>query len=213
MFVVRRYTLVILLAGLVAVTAPEAGRASEEGAAAFVQDMAAKVVNSIADKSLSLAERQHRFRKLLHEGLDMEHVAGFVLGPYRRRVDPSDFAEFQEVLEEFIVQSYAWRFRDYAGQTLEVVSVRAAQRGREIVKSHILQPNGGPSLEVSWTLHKKAGDYKVIDIQVQGLSMMTTQRDEYVEFLRGENGRLQSLVEALRKQNKALAQQHSHQSS
>jgi phospholipid transport system substrate-binding protein len=112
--------------------------------------------------------------------------------------------KFKALLEENIVRNYAWRFRNYNGQQLRLLGVRDANRDSTIVETEVEQTGDTPPIRVDWRVHQKDGQYKVIDIVVEGISMMVTQRDEYVGYMRS-NGGIDALLEALRKQNAALA--------
>ena len=46
--------------------------------------------------------------------------------------------------------------------------------------------------------------YKVLDIKIQGVSMILTQRDEFTGLIRNNGGKVSALISALRKKTKAL---------
>lgn len=185
-----------------------AARAAEstdkQTAADFITDLGDRAIGALTDKSLEPETRQERFRTLLREGLDLEHVGHFVLGAYRRRASEEQMETFLALLEDNIVNNYAWRFRNYSGETIEVTGVQDAPRDAAIVQTRLDQKEGAPPITVDWRVHDTEDGLKVIDIVVEGISMMVTQRDEYVGFMR-TNGGIDGLIEALRKQNAALA--------
>lgn len=178
-----------------------------EDAGAFITELGDKAIGALTDKSLDPAVRRERFRTLLNEGLDIEYVGQFVLGAYRRRADEQQMEEFLSLLEDNIVQNYAWRFRSYNGQQVRLLNVREGSRDTQIVETELEQTGDAPPIRVDWRVHRKDGAFKVIDIVVEGISMMVTQRDEYVGFMRS-NGGVDALIEALRKQNAALAERY-----
>lgn len=184
-----------------------AAERSAEDAGSFITELGDKAIGALTDMSLAPDMRRERFRTLLKEGLDIEYVGRFVLGAYRRRADERQMEQFLGLLEDNIVQNYAWRFRNYDGQQLDLLNVRAGSRDTTIVETDLEQAGDAPPIRVDWRVHEKDGAFKVIDIVVEGISMMVTQRDEYVGFMRS-NGGVAALIEALRKQNAALAERY-----
>ncbi|MCR9221385.1 MAG: ABC transporter substrate-binding protein [Alphaproteobacteria bacterium] len=179
--------------------------AQDAEAGAFILDLGERAVTALTDREIPQEERQERFRTLLNTGLDLEFVGGYVLGVYRRQTDAEQMGTFLELLEENIVQNYAWRFRNYTGEELHLLRTREGGRDSTIVETELEQLGDAPPVRVAWRVHRKDGELKIIDIVVEGISMMVTQRDEYVGFMRA-NGGVDALIDALRKQNAALAE-------
>ena len=63
-----------------------------------------------------------------------------------------------------------------------------------MVKTNIVQP-GGPPIKANWRVRPLNGEYKIIDIMVEGVSMAVTQRSEFNAVVRrqGMRGLLQTL--------------------
>lgn len=179
-------------------------RASADGGpGGFIVDLGERAVGALTNKDIEPTLRRERFRDLLKEGLDLRHIAEFVLGAYRRRASDEQMDSFLDLLENNIVQNYAWRFRNYSGEELKLLDVRDGGRDSSIVSTELSQTGGAPPIQVDWRVHEIDGQFKVIDIVVEGISMMVTQRDEYVGYMRS-NGGIDALLDALRKQNEAL---------
>lgn len=204
------FAFVILAAACLLPPASDARAAeapSGDEAVAFISDLGEKAIDALADPAVAPKARRARFRELLKKGLDLHFVSRFVLGSYRRRIDDDQMARFQELLEENIVQNYAWRFRNYNGQRFEVTGVRDAERKAKIVETRVSQEGEASPIRVDWRVHKRDGALRIIDIVVEGISMMVTQRDEYVGFMRA-NGGIEPLLAALEKQNAEMAQRY-----
>jgi phospholipid transport system substrate-binding protein len=68
------------------------------------------------------------------------------------------------------------------------------------VKTQIIQP-GGPPIAVDYTLEKQADAWKVYDIVIEGVSLVTNYRGQFAQEIR-TNG-LDSLIKKLADKNKA----------
>lgn len=195
----------IVVAGL-AMQAPQAAPAAAEEPDAFIERLAVTAIDSLTAKDLDPRERQDRFRALLRDGMDLERVGAFVLGPYRRQATEDQIERFQTELEDYVVASYAWRFGEYSGESFEVADVREGRRGAKIVKSTLHQQDGGPPINVEWHVSENPDGWKIFDIVVERLSMMVTQREDFVAVIKRGGGDVDVLIDELRKKNRSLTE-------
>ena len=61
----------------------------------------------------------------------------------------------------------------------------------------------GPT-KVVFQVRRSADDYKILDVKIQGVSMIVTQRDEFTGFIRNNGGKVAALIKALRKKTAGL---------
>ena len=59
----------------------------------------------------------------------------------------------------------------------------------------------GPT-KVVFQVRRSNDDYKILDVKIQGVSMIVTQRDEFTGFIRNNGGKVAALIEALRKRQR-----------
>jgi len=170
-------------------------------------------------------ERIERFRTLLRQGFNVPLISRLVLGRYWRRADESTRDRFADVFEKFTVYRYAGLFDKYKGQELSVVGVSEDGRNGAMVTSRVKQPQG-EAVRVRWRLRPASGDaagsgdgdaeaagqetdrpkgltvegdgprWKVVDIVVEGVSMIVTQRDEFGSIARRQG--VDGLIKALK---------------
>lgn len=141
----------------------------------------------------------------MRNGFDIDYVAKFVLGPYRRRASDEQIDHFKDILENYIVLTYAYRFREFDVEGLYVTGAEEGKRGSILVASDLDLPGDEQSIHIDWKTHKVDGNWRVIDISIEGLSMVTVQREEYVAVIRHGGGEIDYLIEALEKKNDKLA--------
>lgn len=171
-----------------AVQAPEAG--------VFIARLAERAIAGLTNENTPKAEREHQFRKLLNDGFDVPHIARFVLGRYWRLASEPERAEYLALFEDFIVNSYAQRFGEYAGENLKVIATKAA--GDDIgVLSDLMRPNG-PPVKLEWKLRRDGATFKITDVVVEGVSMSITQRDDFSATIQRSGGKVEGLLAVLR---------------
>lgn len=167
------------------------------GAQGFVQGMAQKALNFLGDEKMSQDQKTASFRKLLQDSFDMETIGRFALGRYWRVATPAQQKEYQSLFREMVVKVYSNRFHEYRGQKFETRSVRADGDKDAIVTSFII-PAQGPEVQVDWRVRHKNGQYKVVDVIVEGVSMSVTQRSDFASVIQRGGGDVDVLLAQLR---------------
>ena len=172
--------------------------ASAANPADFVKDMGDKAFASLSEPGLTQEERAKRFRVLLNDAFDLPRIARFTLGRYWRTATDAEKTEFVELFEKFVIQAYSTRFQDLSGKKLNVIQAREVSASQALVLSEILIP-GKPAVKINWRVRSKDEAHKIVDVMVEGISMSITQRDEFAAVIRQTGGKVDGLIEALRR--------------
>lgn len=162
----------------------------------FIQDLGDKGIKTLTGKDISEAERRKRFEALFIVAFDYDRIGKFVLGPFRRQVSADDMKEYLGLFKDMVVRVYAARFGEYNHEQFKVTASRA-NKETMIVSSQILRPNDS-KISIEWHMYKdKAGEFKLFDVVVEGVSMALTQRSEFLGIL--QSGGIKKLMEDLKK--------------
>lgn len=184
--------------------------AAQSDAGVFVKNLGDHAIRVLTVKEISDSEREGRFRELLREGFDVRRIGRFALGRYARGVKKESIDEYHGLFEDLIVATYAARFAEYSGQQFVIKRVaKPRKRGDSIVMSEIKPRDGGPSIRVDWQVHSNKEIYKIVDIRVEGVSMSITQREEFTTVIRSNGGKVDALIEILRKKTQDLKSKQS----
>jgi phospholipid transport system substrate-binding protein len=173
---------------------PASATPTSDGGAKFIQQLAREAIEVLARHDPNTP--QH-FHDLLYKGFDVPYIARFVLGPYWNTATPGELQEYQRLFADMIVKVYSDRFSQYSGETLKVTGARADSDIDTIVSSQIVRPNG-PPVTVDWRVRYRNGEYKIIDVAVEGVSMGVTQREEFSSLIQRGGGKVEALLSALR---------------
>lgn len=189
-----------------ALVAPSANAATPgEEAENFMRDLAVTGIELMEQGDYTEAEREQVFRKIVREGFALETIGKFVVGRYWRKMTTEQQAEYQELFSEWLLKTYAIRLGGYSGQRLEIVkSSETESRYKDvIVTTRVVRVNGRPPINADWRVRKFGEEYKIIDVAVEGASMVTTQRKEFESVIRkvGVSG----LIDNLRKRLAAVS--------
>jgi len=172
--------------------------ARDEDAEKFVDMMASDAITFLGNADLSDTDKEKHFSELLNRSFDMATIGRFALGKYWRLASPEQRDEYQKLFREMIVEVYSRRFGEYDGQNLDIRGSRAGQKDDVTVNSVIVPQGSGQDVKVDWRLRKKNGQYKVIDVVVEGVSMALTQRSDFSSVIQRGGGEVSVLIEHLR---------------
>ena len=107
--------------------------------------------------------------------------------------------------EEFhtlLVRTYAKALTEYKNQTVEYkpFSLKAGETDVR-VRTEIKQAGAGKNIELDYWLEKSATGWKVYDIEVGGISIVTNYRDSFASEVR--NNGIDGLIKLLQTKNKS----------
>ena len=195
----RREFLACCLAVLLAMPGARAQTLGDEEAGNFITSMADKAIAALTEEGISREQRVARFRGLLKENFAVSSIGRWVLGRYWRKATFAERSEYLKLFENLIVTSYVDRFERYSGETLTVTKTVVKKAGDVIVFSQITRSQGVKPVNVDWRVRVNKGQYKIVDVIVEGISMGQTQRSEFASVIRNNGGNVQGLLVELRK--------------
>lgn len=157
-----------------------------------------------SDKDIQAGNQQKIFslaeEKIL-PNFDFEKVSRLVLGKNWTNATPEQKTAFQAEFKVLLLRTYANALSKYKNQVIEYKPFRMEPNADTAsVKTAIQQPGGEP-IEVDYTLGKKVDEWKVFDIVIEGVSLVTNYRSQFAQEIR-QNG-LDSLTKKLADKNKA----------
>ena len=168
----------------------------------FIASLGDRALQILAGGSQNPSERDIAFRKVLDEGFDLALIGRYAMGRYWRRATQEQRSEYIKLFKDFIVVTYIARLGEYSGETLRVVNSRRDDQDT-IVTSEIVM-EGRPSIRVDWRVRNDASDgseTKIIDVIVEGISMLLTQRDEFASVIQRSGGNVEGLLVRLREKS------------
>lgn len=157
-----------------------------------------------SDKEIQAGNQQKIFalaEEKIMPNFNFERVSRLVLGKNWTKATPEQKAAFQAEFRTLLLRTYATALSKYKNQVIEYKPLRLADGVTSAtVKTMILQPGGQP-IAVDYALEKQADSWKVYDIVIEGVSLVTNYRTQFTQEIR-QNG-LDSLIKKLTDKNKA----------
>lgn len=182
--------------------------------AALAQKAPDALVRSVADDVLKIVQNDQALRdgdnsrmaQLIEEKIvphfDFERMTRLAVGRPWREATP---AQRQTLIEQFrtlLVRSYSAAYSTYKQIVIDVKPLKVQPTEDDVqVRSEIKLPGGAPPVKVDYSMIKSNSDWKVYDVVVDGVSMVTTYRNTFSEEVR--RGGVDGLIKTLNDMNTA----------
>jgi phospholipid transport system substrate-binding protein len=178
---------------------------SPDEAPTLVKQLSEDAIKLLTGKDVPADERNRRFRQLLTKGFDVPGMGRFVLGRYWRDATEPEHEEYQKLFEDFIVATYAQRFSNYQGETLQIQGSNPEDGGKTVaVHSQIMRVNPPQPIKVDWRVEQTDQGWRIVDVVVEGVSLAVTQRSEFASVIQRNGGKISALLDTLKQKTSEL---------
>jgi len=173
------------------------------GAKQFIEGLTDDAMTSLAVSGIEKEERRERFRRLMLEKFAFKGIAKWVLGRYWRKASEDERTQFIALFEDLMVITYADRFENYSGEKIEIGKAEVRNGKDALVHSKLIRGANTEPVDVIWRVRRSDELFKVVDVMVEGLSMGLTQQKEFSSVIRKNGGKVNGLLDELRKRLKS----------
>ena len=177
-----------------------------QAAEKFIKDTTAKGIEQIINANISQAEKDKRFYDLLNGALDLDFIGQFVLGRNWRTATPEQRKEFISVYRDLNIATWSKRFNEFKGKNFVFKGTTPSSSKGQIFVDTVVPMDQGEPAKVVWRVREKNGDYKIVDIIIEGVSLAQSARSEYTAFIKNNPGGIDALIADLQAKLKAQKQ-------
>ncbi len=162
-----------------------------------------EVIAVIREKREQLKEDPTLVYDLVHEyilpHLDEVTIAKLALGKNWRDASREQKVEFINEFRNLLIRTYGKSLSEFSDQEITYFPVNIKEGEQKVVvKSEVLQP-GGPSIPVSYRMRIKDDQWKVYDLSIDGVSLVTSYRGTFDQEVR--KGGIDGLLKYLKDKN------------
>ena len=145
-------------------------------------------------KEISVKEQKKELEKLFQKYVDIPIIARAVLGKSWREANTDQKKLFVDAFKNYVSDKYGRQFSEFKGTKLEIVKSRDTLTKAGVLVSTLVVVPGNPSLKVVWQVSDGSGSLKLIDLRVEGISMLSTERQEFRSKLKKFDGSLDDII-------------------
>lgn len=180
-----------------------AAPATDPGAREAVGKTVDEVLAVLGDPKLDREARRARITDIAYARFDFPTISKLVLARYWKRFDAAQREAFQKEFKSFLARRYGDKLDQYEHETVAITGERAEKRGDVTVATQIKSPKANAPILVDYRMRKTGGEWRVIDVKIEGISLVSNYRDQFHEVL--SNGGPDKLLAQLRERNAAGA--------
>jgi len=126
--------------------------------------------------------------------VDVQRMSSWVLGKHWRRATKEQKQLFPAQFRNLILRTYATALSEYTDETINYLPLHT--NGNEVSVKTIIERRSGPNIPVAYRMHKTQGEWKVYDISIDGISLLSNYRRSFSSEIRrhGINGLINKLM-------------------
>lgn len=191
----RRQVLALALgAALAPVALRAAGAATPTGRAeAVVGDLARQIWQVYEISDPGPRARVDQLTKLLQSKTDIALLSRLALGQHWQRLSEDQQERYQQLFGQVVIRGLARRLDQYANGTtgpleqhFRIVGSQEAGKSDVLVRSKVTPLTGKP-VSVDWRLRESDSGPVIIDMVIEGVSLLVSQRAEFAAVIERSN--------------------------
>ncbi len=119
-----------------------------------------------------------------------------------RQANPAQQKALTDEFRALLVRTYSKALTEYKNQTIDFRPFSAKPGETDVrVRTEIKQSGAGKNIELDYYLEKSGAGWKIYDIEVGGISLVTNYRESFAAEVR--NNGIDGLVKSLQAKNKS----------
>jgi phospholipid transport system substrate-binding protein len=182
--------------------------------AAYAQEAPDALVQHVTDDVLEIIRKDkdiqngdtHKVIELVDKkvlpNFNFTHMTSLALGKEWRKASPQQQQQLTAEFKTLLVRTYANALTGYKNQKVVYKPFKMAPTDSDVlVRTEVLQPGSKP-VQLDYSLEKQDSGWKVYDVVVAGISLVTNYRDQFGQEVR--NGGIDGLIASIAAKNKSL---------
>ena len=163
----------------------------------FVKTFSEKAISILSNTEITEQEKSKEFTSIVMSSIDLNLISKFVLSKTWKNASDDQKERYLNAFKTYFVNSYANKLNQYSGEKVKIIGSEV--KGKyTIVESNIIR-EGTDTLQINlkWRILNRDGDIKIIDLNIEGISLIIAQREEFQSFLLNNNSDLDQLITKL----------------
>jgi phospholipid transport system substrate-binding protein len=173
----------------------------------IVRDTTTQVIDRLVAEKDQLKAHPERIYDLIHElvipHFDFASMAKWVLGRNWRDASQQQRDSFVGEFQTLLVRTYAKALLEYSEEEIKFLpSEQNPDSNLIVVKTEVDQPGGTAPIPIHYRMHVSGGEWKVVDVSVDGVSLVSTYRGSFASEI--QKSGLDALIAKLADRNQKL---------
>lgn len=177
-----------------------------DDALALVRGTTDELFAAVDADAAPLREDPAKARALVDEFItphvDLQGFSKLVLGKHWKRANPEQREQFLVEFHTLVLRTYATAVTSYTGIQIEYLPMREEKRENFATVRTLIPRTDGEAVKVNYRLHCRNDIWKLFDVNIAGVSMVTTYRSAFSAEVKKSG--LDGLIKALQQKNQEV---------
>jgi phospholipid transport system substrate-binding protein len=166
---------------------------------ALVRNTSKDVLDVIKKENLTVGDK--RFRDVVESkalpNFDFTKITSLAVGRYWREATPDQQAALTREFKTMLIRTYTTALAANKILDIEVKPVKMAEADADVTVKTEVQTNNGQPFPIDYRMYKTGGTWKVYDVTVEGVSLVTNYRTSFNQTIQksGIDGLVKALVD------------------
>ncbi len=203
-----RFAVGLVVAAFLVFVATIAGAADDatltEAPRQLIEETADKIVSILGRTDQPAEARVREIEEIAYEIFDFKTMSKLVLARNWKKLSNEQKTEFVREFKRSLSRTYGTRLDRYDQEKVEIFGAQVEPRNDVSIKTRIL---GGQfdGAELSYRLRKRSERWRIIDVVIEGVSLVSNYRSQFAEIL--NTGTIDDLLAKLRDKNFKLEEE------
>ncbi len=168
---------------------------------AVVKETTDKILGKIQQHRQELDRSPEKIYPLVEDMVlpqfNFSRMSQLVLGRHWEKATAKQKEQFTQEFRELLVRTYAVALLNYSGQGIEYLPMHNQPGDTKVVVKTVVKGGGTPPLPIDYKLYSNSGEWRVYDLVIDNLSLLSNYRTNYGSKIRryGLDGLLKQLRE------------------
>lgn len=171
----------------------------------LVRERTGKIIELLKANKDAYAKDHKKLYAMVNEQVlpyfDFRAMSRLVLGKHWRDANEDQRNRFTAEFRDLLVRTYATALLKYTNEQVLYLPFRGSPGEKTVtVKTEVKQAGGGPNIPIHYSFYLTDESWKVFDVVIDGVSLVTTYRGTYAEKIKNEG--MDALIASMKKTEK-----------
>ena len=149
----------------------------------LVRDTSERCLSEIINRKAELTETPGKIYSLVDDivlpSFDFERMSRLVLGKFWRQASEQEKQDFVREFRQMLVRTYGTALLQFSGQEIKYLPMRLAPDATDVTVNTEVKNPGAPPVPINYSLYLAADDWKVYDVSIDGVSLVSNYRNSF----------------------------------
>ncbi|MEE4377325.1 MAG: ABC transporter substrate-binding protein [Candidatus Competibacteraceae bacterium] len=170
-----------------------------------VETTSERMLDALRENRATLQKDPRQIYDLVNEivlpHFDFTVMSRWVLGKYWRQATAEQRSRFVEEFRTLLVRTYSQALLEYSNETIKFLPMpQLAPEAKDVTVRSEFHPQTGAPIPVNYSLHLFEGEWKIYDVTVDGVSLVTNYRSTFADQIRADG--IEAVINSLAERNR-----------